>query len=276
MIAFPVLTQFSAEHINTLCLQYENALSEADIETIHDLRVACRRTLTLFQYFQFLYEDNSEAHESFSRQSKKIRKYLKKLNNLRDLHILMESLKGLNADEVNISPLLDYLKIREDAKRKKLSSEMASWAPQVTRKKVAALSRKHLLSNKVLELKTQLFLNHLTQQLHKSVGAATQLQTASACHNVRIRLKQYRYFLETMEQAYNLRQPLLIHIRSWQDQFGKLQDLDSVQNQLLRITEPELMEAVQYCIENATREHETALKHVCNKLPDLIFETQMR
>ncbi len=223
MINFSALTRFTEQRLNTLCLNFERAYSKPDEETIHDLRVSLRRLLSHLNHLSFLYDQNEEVLKNVGLHHKKLKRYIKSLNQLRDSQIQIKHLESLIAPDECPESVLTHL--RDDVKTKLdgLASEMDMWTLNKTRKKIRSILHNYPLPDRELELKSHLYLNYLTGRLHESVQFC-QTPDICGCHKLRLRLKEYRYNLEMLEHGYGIKQILMGAVRQWQDDLGTLQD----------------------------------------------------
>lgn len=224
MISFSALNRFTEQRLNTMCLNFERTYSNPDEESIHDLRVAIRRLISHLKYLIFLYEHNPDIQRNLKIQHRKLKRCLKSLSLLRDMQTHIKYLEGLSNDETGPNRLIDCFTTQSQHLMTGLASDMDDWSFQKSRKKIRRLLNNASLTDKEIELKSHLYLNFLTQRLHESVQSC-QKPDLCGCHSLRIRLKEYRYHLEMLEQGFGIKQILIGAVRQWQDDLGTLQDL---------------------------------------------------
>lgn len=224
MITASALHRFTDNRLNTLCLCFEKAFAAPEEEAIHDLRVALRRLLTHLNFLSFVFDQHPDADGICRRHHKKLKRCLKSLNTLRDLHIQIQYLQRLPKDSAYPLSFLEALKALEKQKLATLSQEMDQWTFPKTRARVKEALHSVPVGDRELELKAHLYLNYLTQELHESVHMC-HTPDLPGCHRLRVRLKHYRYHLEMLEQGFGLKQILMGAVKEWQDDLGALQDL---------------------------------------------------
>lgn len=270
MVTYSALIRFTEEQLNRFCLNYERIYSNPTEEAIHDFRVSCRRMLTLLDFFEFLLESDPKAASGCKRLRKDIRKWLKSMNGLRDLHILIGYVSSFDDSNTQVP---DILKGQQSLQIQRLSSALPSWDPPAIRKKANRMIHTVTLADSELNLKIQIYLNYLTGQLHESVNRAEIPISLKTAHRIRIRLKEYRYYLELLAQGFHLHQPLISRLKNWQDQLGALQDLQMVIRQLQQLENPAPEQSAHWiqAAELQLRQQQTALQ---NQLPDLLFQTK--
>lgn len=207
-----------------MCLNFERVYSDPGEESIHDLRVSIRRQISHLKYLIFLYENDAEICIQLKTHHRRLKRNLQSLSQMRDLQTHINYLQGLSGDDACPEMLLEHLKAQTSSMLHRLPSEMDRWTLQKSRRKVRKLMADYPLSDKEIELKSHLYLNFLTQRLHGSVQCC-QKPDLCGCHALRIRLKEYRYHLEMLEQGFGIKQILIGAVRQWQDDLGALQDL---------------------------------------------------
>lgn len=223
MVQHDALTRFGEQRMNTLCLHFEQAYSRMDEAAIHDLRVSVRRAISLLGFLSFLYDEDAHAVRTCEKCTRKLKRSLKTLNGLRDTQVLLRHLKQQGASSPFAVNLIAGLSSQETALKESLQQAMDAWRLPAIRRKIKKLLQTRPKERPELELKTGMYLRYLTQRLHESVQCC-QAPDGATCHRLRIRLKQYRYFLELLEQGYGIRQILLGAVRQWQNDLGILQD----------------------------------------------------
>lgn len=273
MISSQALIRFSEQRLNTACLNYEKAYAQPSEETIHDLRVSLRRFLSHLGYLQFAYDQNPKVIQWCQKSHKELKRCLKSLNHLRDLQIQIKYLETL-PEAISVPAIfLDGLRTQEKAQSDQLRSQMDAWSLQKIRTKMNLLLSQGALNDQELVLKSHLYLNYLTQELHDSV-CHCQKPDLGGCHRLRIRLKGYRYHLETLEQGYGIKQILLGAVRSWQDDLGALQDLRIL---LDSITQAQALDSGLSALQDhVTAELDTRLLAVKEEVYAIRFETQLK
>lgn len=223
MINHPALVRFAERRLNMMCLNYEQARFKPEEAAIHDLRVSVRRVIGLLGFLEFLCDGEPEKARICSAERRRLKKQLKALNRLRDLQVQLRYLKGPELKVPYPEALLQELTAQEHGELAALKTAMEAWPLTKTRRRALKLIRETVIPPRELELKTQLYLRYLTDRLHESVHCC-QKPDPDSCHRLRVRLKQYRYCLEILDQGFGLRQILMGAVRQWQNDLGTLQD----------------------------------------------------
>ncbi len=274
MIQFPALIRFTELRLNTMCMNFERAYGSPTEEAIHDLRVSIRRFLTHLNFLSFLSDQNEDTSGKYRLYHKKLKRYLKSLNQIRDLQTQITTLGALSSEKGCPPKLLELFKSYEKNKLSKLASEMDQWQLQKIRKKVRTLIHETPISDKELELKSYLYLNHLTQELHNAVHYC-QKPDLCGCHCLRIRLKEYRYHLEMLEQGFGIKQILIGAVKEWQNELGALQDLKVLLEQIDKAY-PESDSEVLAFRATLQDELDALLNTVKDEVHAIRFETQLK
>lgn len=274
MITFPALTTFTELRLNTLCLNFERAYSNPEEDTIHDLRVSIRRLLSHLKYLEFIFEHVPPVADAYQVYYKKLKRCLKSLNELRDLQIQIQHLENIPLEKARPVKLLAVLKSHEKELISKLSFKMDLWNLQKIRHKLRRLILSNTISSKELELKSHLYLNFLTQEVHGAIQVC-QKPDLVGCHRLRIRLKDYRYHLEMLEQGFGFKQLLIGAIKGWQDDLGALQDQRMLLEQLHKMDLQSDPEIHAFAL-RAQAELDAMLEVVKEEVHAIRFETQLK
>lgn len=274
MITYTALTRFTETRLNAMCLNFERAYSNPSEVAIHDLRVSIRRLLTHLDYLNFLLDRKKNASKILEAQHNKIKRYLKSLNRIRDLQNQIHALENSPIGREYPLKLLEILKTNEKSRLSTLADKMDRWTLQKTRKILRSLIHSSPISNRELVLKSHLYLNFLTQELHSAVHEC-QKADLMGCHRLRIRLKHYRYHLEMLEQGFEIKQILISAVKDWQDELGALQDLRVLLEQIDKADSDSDPQIQSY---KSTIQSE--LDDLLNKVKDEVyvirFETQLK
>lgn len=274
MITYTALTRFTETRLNAMCLNFERAYSNPSEVAIHDLRVSIRRLLTHLDYLIFLLDRNKDALKVCEAQHNKIKRCLKSLNKIRDLQNQIHALENSPIGREYPPRLLELLKTNEKTRLNTLADKMDRWTLQKTRKKIRSLINGKHVSNRELELKSHLYLNYLTQELHSAVHEC-QKPDLMGCHRLRIRLKHYRYHLEMLEQGFGIKQILIGAVKDWQDDLGALQDLRVLLKQIEKI-DTNLDPQIQRYKSAIQSELDDLLNKVKDEVYAIRFETQLK
>lgn len=274
MIKFSSLSKFTEQRLNTMCLNFEHVYSNPGEETIHDLRVSLRRQISHLKYLIFLYENDSENKSTLKIYYRKLKRNLQSLSLIRDMQTHVEYLSTCPSDEACPGAIIEHLQAQIDVKLQTLPTELDLWALQKSRRKLRSILASHPLSDKEIELKSHLYLNFLTQRLHESVQCC-QKPDLCGCHSLRIRLKEYRYHLEMLEQGFGIKQILIGAVRQWQDDLGALQDLRALyeKTNALDWKDNSELEVFRARLEEKLNEQ---LITVANEAHAIRFETQIK
>lgn len=274
MITYSALIHFTQQRINTMCLNFERAYSRPSEEAIHDLRVSVRRLMSHLNFLSFLADQEEQVVKEYAALYKKLKRYLKSLNRLRDLQIQIQYIEKQAAEKHIPQNLLAALKSEETDRLSRITSKMDRWKLRKIRITIRRLLQANAVSDRELELKCSLYLNFLTEEVHGAVCDCTKPDIIG-CHRLRIRLKEYRYHLEMLEQGFNIRQLLIGAVKNWQDELGALQDMRMLLEKL-RVLEaagdPEII-AFRHHIQS---ELDALLDIVKDEVYAIRFETQLK
>lgn len=274
MITYSALTHFTQQRINTMCLNYERAYSRPSEEAIHDLRVSVRRLMSHLNFLSFLADQDQQVVKEYAALYKKLKRYLKSMNQLRDLQIQIQYIEKQAAEKHIPQNLLAALKSEETGRLSRITSKMDKWKLRKIRITIRRLLQANAVSDRELELKCSLYLNFLTEEVHSAVCDCTKPDIIG-CHRLRIRLKEYRYHLEMLEQGFNIRQLLIGAVKNWQDELGALQDMRMLLEKLRELEsagDPEII-AFRHHIQS---ELDALLDIVKDEVYAIRFETQLK
>jgi len=214
-------TKKKCEIVNTTTLLTIDAPNERNV---HDLRVNLRRFMSTIQFLKYSYEGNNKDFKGLNKQKKKLKHMFIQLNDLRDTQALIVYLNLTLQTSTDFTSFISTLKKRELEILIEMPNKMAQWELINIENNLLKVINKQIFSPNELELKIHLYLRILTENLHTRIDALSY--GPEAFHKVRISLKKLRYFLELLEDGFQIKQPTLSLLKSWQDRLGHLQDLE--------------------------------------------------
>lgn len=223
MITCTTLSNYLKVKFKTSLQLWEKSRNTPSEINIHDLRVSLRRLIAILNFSIFLYENQPKYQKRIKKIRKQVKCYLSSMSKLRDLQVQILSIQSQELVSDYSLLYLEYLQQKEQELLEELPSNLEKWHLKELKKKCVNTLHKRPVKNREIEMKTYLYLHYLTDRLH-SVIDKTNEQPASY-HKVRIALKKYRYYLEFLEKAFQLKQGLLPYLKQWQDRLGHFQDL---------------------------------------------------
>jgi CHAD domain-containing protein len=193
--------------------------SSADADAVHDLRVAIRRCRSIAAIMEEV-----DAHPAWTEMRKVPRKLFRTLGALRDLQVMEEWIKRLTAaDDPLRSTLLDLLEADQVRSREAVLGVAKTFDEAVWTELVRTLARRARVVSPDGLTARYLALERYTE-LRRLHARAMRTQSPKACHTVRVRLKRFRYTVETLLPAKaTVWRDNLAHM---QDALGAIHDLD--------------------------------------------------
>ncbi|MGR9073668.1 MAG: asparaginase domain-containing protein [Gammaproteobacteria bacterium] len=189
-------------------------------EEIHDYRVASRRLLAV--------EPLLRAHYKTDAWRLRIRQSLKKLNRLRDLHVMRHRMGGLASLNAELEEDIRHeQKIKKNLHipsiEKKIQKSLAVFCKSLETHHASVLENFTTQREKILH------------RVHRNLDEADATNPKSL-HKLRVKFKAFRYFIEFLEDA------RLIELKAesagfkyWQDLLGEIQDREIALEWLERI-----------------------------------------
>lgn len=209
----------------------------ADIEALHDMRVATRRMRAAFKVFS----------DGFQKQTVKpllagLKATAQALGPVRDLDVFMEKLRSHQdslppENQAGLQPLLDIQQTKYDELRQKMSAYLDSKAYRQFKEDFLQFVKVKGQGAKVIPVTmppTPYQLRHIVPSLiytyYEEVRAyETILDTApiDTLHQLRLSFKGLRYTLEYLEEVLGPEKEMLIaEVRAMQDHLGEMNDAD--------------------------------------------------
>jgi len=205
----------------------ERAGHDLDVDTVHDLRVALRRSRTIADGLAAVMPD--KQLQALKKASKNL---FRALGSLRDVQVTEEWVRKLSPDDDAIqTKLLAELAEREAHARTEAARELAEFDARRWRRWARALSDK----SRAIPIGGLVF-QHLAAQrwveAREAHRKATRSRSRVAWHRVRIALKRFRYTVENfLPRQYA---EWADELKSAQDLLGEMHDLDMLQVALRR------------------------------------------
>lgn len=194
-------------------------------EAVHDLRVATRRLLAVFDLLRVV------VPRKLAQPSRRtLKEQLDDLDDLRDIQVLLADISEFMHEAPEMSPFRGYLQGREKqllrlsrGMVKSNKSKTLSARIEKTRAEIASLPDE-LLSGQLLEVLDEAY-EKVTRRL-----AAVDTEKIATIHKLRIAFKKFRYLIEILH-------PLLVdfpaenfeRMHTYQTMMGEIQDLEVAQ-----------------------------------------------
>ncbi len=217
----PFLDAFD-QHWDDYRKQFKSARKELSAGSVHDLRVAARRFLSLLGILRGL-----DTHPRAKKLRRLVKKQLNQLDQLRDTQVMLDEVSGRLHTLPQLRLFQGYLQgqmegLQREARKDIRSSKPSDLKPRL--KKVRAVAKEHSDDTKLLE--------HLEQAVDEAHGRTIRAfgdlnsQDPVTIHHVRVAFKKFRYMIETI-------QPLLAgypadcleRMHDYQDSMGRVHDL---------------------------------------------------
>lgn len=205
-------------------LRYQAYHQEPSEESVHDLRVASRRLLSLTELIRAV---------APMPKLKTLRKYLKTLldgfDELHDTQIVLVMLEEILEEHCEIEPFVIVLEKRE----KRYLREVEKVVDEIS---LAALQRKVVPIQEgltTISLTGAPLKEHLlgvvdeAYALAQTRAAALRVEEVATIHRLRISLKKFRYLIEIISPEMIEYPPeLMTRLRAYQTLMGDIQDID--------------------------------------------------
>ncbi len=226
-----VLMQIFEKLLSDIYLYREKLLTSGDDEDLHQLRIACRRSVVLMGEFKLLYEE-----ESLLEHRRGLKNLISISNTKRDMDVLISELTKIEG-ETHYQDALDVLKVNvkkilqrehdliiEYLKSEACTNLLMSWKNYITdrnRTKISIYGRypidplsKYVIFQRFLKIKKQI------KSLDPKHDASETL------HKLRIEYKKMRYLLDSFGSLYEKKEikKLLKEMKKLQDVLGLLHD----------------------------------------------------
>lgn len=185
-----------------------------DETSIHDFRIASRNLLAL---------DALIPHQAWPRERKKVKRWLKMLNHLRDLQVLRK--RFISGDPALIAMLDDEIAF-ELARWKKKSRRMAR---KKFRKAMRRLARHTAVQVLHAPDDFEVLLQHRWQVCRRRMLARlgeVDVKQPESLHRLRVSYKTFRYLALFLYRLGRLPELDRKQLQGWQNQLGEIQDLD--------------------------------------------------
>jgi CHAD domain-containing protein len=202
--------------------------SSADADAVHDLRVAIRRCRSIAAIMEEV-----DAHPAWREMRKLPRKLFHTLGALRDLQVMEEWVERLSAaDDPLRLTLLDVLEAGQVRSREAVLRVIKTFDEAAWRDLVGTLTRRARFVS-LNGLTAQYLALERYRELRRLHTRAVRTESPRACHTVRVRLKRFRYTVETLLPGKaTVWRDTLAHM---QDALGAIHDLDVLKTWMGRV-----------------------------------------
>ncbi len=228
-----------ALNLRWLKLQKELAkcCQKADVEAIHDLRVSIRRFNAAIDAIDFLH-----SNAGVRKTKKELKKLMRPLGNLRDLHVQREWLLDLfrPADCAGINQYLIRLTNKEGKIANKIMPIIRHFKPQQTASFVEEYLQNTDHDWPATKVRSGIagYLLKLYEELLSWETAATSLDDTVGTHKMRIAFKRYRYACEVaLPFMRRSAKAEVAHLQTYQNLLGQIHDLDVLHEKLSAFSE---------------------------------------
>ena len=260
---------FSAEQVNEINLlvtnldtywtnfirQFTVCRENASVESVHDIRVATRRLLTLFELIQV-----SHPIKQIRGMQKELKSLREHFDGLRDIQVMTAEMTGLVNQISGIEPFLAYLHRRELKHKVEVAYDISTYKIQKNTRKLN-IAREKLLKQKIdaskLQRKIFRYIDDSYQQVIKRIRKLDP-EKPLTFHAVRIACRKFRYQVEVIKSLF-LDYPAknMIILKAFQDELGEIQN-------------HEVMEAIlkKYAHKNPENKPDQIKEYLDKKLDD--------
>jgi len=253
-----VLMQVFEKLLSDIYLYREKILTDGDDEDLHQLRIACRRSVVLMGEFRLLYEE-----ESLLEHRAGLKNLINISNTKRDMDVLISELTKIEGER-EVSRYQEALGLLEDRVEKIVQKEHASiitylqsetctnvlmeWKNYITNRNRTNISiygrypidslSKYVIFQRFLKIKKHI---KLLDPKHDA---------SETLHKLRIEYKKMRYLLESFGYLYEKKEikKLLKEMKKLQNVLGLFHDSHQQKMIFEGLVETEENERVQVCI----------------------------
>ena len=212
------LDTYWANFIRQLTACRENA----SVESVHDIRVATRRLLTLFELLQV-----STPIKQIRGMQKELKSLREHFDGLRDIQVMIAEMAGLVNQISGIEPFLAYLHRRELKNKAVVAFDISKYKIQKNTRKLNN-AREKLLKQKLdtgkLERKIFRYIDDSYQLVNKRMRKLDP-EKPLTFHAVRIACRKFRYQVEVIKSLF-LDYPAknMVILKAFQDKLGEIQN----------------------------------------------------
>lgn len=192
-------------------------------EWIHDLRVSMRRLKPAIDVLS-LKEDQRSKKEILNSIESSLRQYFKQLSNIRDMQVHINFMKSLCFEET-YQPFCKKLIDLQNLMILDLEKTMTNWDIEGLHDSLQNVIVEINIKEDYLDTYMNITQSKLQKKLEKAFDEFRRDKTKF--HNLRIKIKKYRYFLEMKSEIEEIQLQGKIHLlKKYQDDLGEIQDLE--------------------------------------------------
>lgn len=211
------------KHWKKYRVELKHLQNELSDETVHDLRTATRRMLTLVRLLRTL----KPRPKHLRKLRRTFKDQLDSLDELRDTQVMLDEISKTVAEISTLQPFQEYLQKKEQRlfhsvkKKSKQIKPGDAAKPMLKNGKIPGIRKFENIPARMLQVADDAFLT--TQQ---RLGLVNPSDSASI-HRVRLAFKKFRYLVEIIHPVLrNFPQANLERMDDYQNALGKIQDTE--------------------------------------------------
>jgi CHAD domain-containing protein len=204
--------------------RYQAYRQEPSEESVHDLRVASRRLLSMTELIRAVMP---------MPKLKALRKYLKTLldsfDDLHDTQIMLVMLEEILEEHCEIEPFVVALEKREKRYLREVEKDVDGISLASLQRKVTPVQGElAVCSQSSIQLREHMFsVVDEAYALAQTRASALRVEEVATVHRLRIALKKFRYLIEILSpEMVDYPKELMTQLRTYQTLMGDIQDID--------------------------------------------------
>lgn len=251
MEAKPLLLESLDTRWKKFRAEWKTCRNEFSEEAVHDLRVATRRLLALFDLLRSI-----SQHKRIQRIRRILKEQLDDLDDLRDTQVLLADISEFIQEVPDLQPFQKQLqknekKLLRQARKLIRSREISGLKRQIekVRGMMAALSEE-TLHEQILAAADERFGRVL------QAYSAMDTENIPSIHHLRVAFKKFRYTVEIIHPLLeNFPEENFERMHAYQSLLGEIQDLDVASQ-----SAADLLDASQHTVEPVTVHYASRLR----------------
>lgn len=220
-------------------------------EAVHDLRVATRRLLALFDLYRSILN-----HIRIQKIRRALKEQLDDLDDLRDTQVMLADISEFIQDLPSLQTFQKRLQKNEKKHLRKTRKRIQSRDPSQLKKRIEKISA--MLADLPAELLREQILTATDERFARVLQAhdAVDLENIPSIHKLRIAFKKFRYTIEIINPLLtNFPATNFERMHAYQSMMGDIQDLEVASQ-----TFAELTDASQPDLEPVTNHYASRLR----------------
>ena len=220
-------------------------------EAVHDLRVATRRLLALFDLYRSILN-----HIRIQKIRRALKEQLDDLDDLRDTQVMLADISEFIQDLPSLQTFQERLQKNEKKHLRKTRKRIQSRDPSQLKKRIEKISA--MLADLPAELLREQILTATDERFARVLQAhdAVDLENIPSIHKLRIAFKKFRYTIEIINPLLtNFPATNFERMHAYQSMMGDIQDLEVASQ-----TFAELTDASQPDLEPVTNHYASRLR----------------